>query len=316
MTQRPALALLAALLLLGGGAACRKPKVVKTKAKAPTQVTAAQLLEEGRVLLQHGRWEDGRKQLRYLEENLPNNEVFPTAKLLIADSFFFSGTTGLPEALVEYRSFLNFFPRHPMRDYALYHAALCHYAAIENAERDQASTQKAIEAFQDLLKESPGSVYAVDAKAKILQCWRRIAESELVVGIYYVKSRNYPAAERRIKGLLETYPEYVDRERAYYYLAEAMNRKDVDADLMVQWEKDYLAKMGKDDFRQLSPEELKALREAAVVLADQERAKYKAEARANYQKLVESYPQSVWAGRAKDRLVEMGQKGIQEELDS
>ena len=40
------------------------------------------------------------------------------------------------------------------------------------------------------------------------------------------------------------------------------------------------------------------------------------EARSYYQKLVESYPASPWAARASDRLVEMGQTGLREELDS
>jgi outer membrane protein assembly factor BamD (BamD/ComL family) len=40
------------------------------------------------------------------------------------------------------------------------------------------------------------------------------------------------------------------------------------------------------------------------------------EAKGFYQKLVESYPTSAWAARARDRLVEMGQAGVREELDS
>ncbi|NTV75570.1 MAG: hypothetical protein HGA66_15375, partial [Holophaga sp.] len=44
--------------------------------------------------------------------------------------------------------------------------------------------------------------------------------------------------------------------------------------------------------------------------------KYKEEAKGFYQKLVESYPGSEWAGRANDRLLEMGQTGRKEELDS
>ena len=45
-------------------------------------------------------------------------------------------------------------------------------------------------------------------------------------------------------------------------------------------------------------------------------AGYHAEAKGFYQKLVESYPKSEWAHRAKDRLIEMGTQGVQEELDS
>jgi outer membrane protein assembly factor BamD len=314
MNPRPAHVALVSALLLAGSFGCRKPKTVKQDPKK--QATAASLLADGKLYLQHGRWDEARKQLRFIEENLPNNEVFPETKLLLGDSYFYASTSSLPEALVEYQSFLSYFPKHPMRDYALYHVALCHYASIANAERDQASTRKAIDAFQQLLRESPGSVYVVDVKAKILQCWRRLAESELMVGIFYVKSHHWQGAERRIKGLMETYPEYVDRERAYYFLAEAMNNKEVDPEIMTQWEKDYLAKLGKEDFSKLDKEERAAMVLAGSTLRKEEIAKYRKEARASYQKLVESYPASVWAGRAKDRLVEMGQAGVKEELDS
>ena len=177
------------------------------------------------MYLQNGKWDEGRKMLRSIEERLPYSPEFAKAKLLIADSFFYGSTSTYPEALVEYKSFLNYFPRSERRDYALFRIALCHYASIENAERDQAETRKAMEAFQDLLRDAPGSVYAVDARAKITQCWRRLAESELMVGIFYVNNFNYGPAERRLKELLDTYPDYVDRERAYYYLAEALRKK-------------------------------------------------------------------------------------------
>ena len=158
---RPALTASIALLLLGGGISCRKPKAEASKTQGKT---AASLLAEGEAQLKRGKYEEGRRTLRILEENLPSTPEFPKAKLLIADSFFYGSPTSYPEALVEYQSFLNYFPRHEMRDYALYRSALCHFAAIESAERDQAETRKALDTFQAFLKDSPGSPYAPEAK--------------------------------------------------------------------------------------------------------------------------------------------------------
>jgi outer membrane protein assembly factor BamD len=301
------------LLLLGGAAACRKPKA-KPK-DAPGQ-TATEILREGEINLQNGKWEEGRRILRVIEERLPSSKEFPAAKLMVADSFFFGSTSTYPEALVEYQSFLNYFPRHEKKDYAMYRVALCHYAAIENAERDQSETRKALEAFQALLKEAPGSVYAVDAKAKITQCWRRLAESELMVGIFMVKNYQFASAETRLKTLLETYPEYVDRERAYYFLGEAMRQRPVHTEMIKQFSKDFLAKIGKEDLAKLDKEESAQFAKEFNALVKDEFAKYKEEAKGFYQKLVESYPTSEWAGRANDRLLEMGQAGRKEELDS
>ncbi len=309
--RSPLILPLAAFVMLTG---CKtKPVVVVDPVKGRSAET---LLAEGELKLKRGNWEEGRKTLRIIEEYLPSAPELPRAKLLIADSFFFSGTSDYPLAAVEYQSFLNYFPRHAMRDYALYRIALCHFSAIVDAERDQTETRKALEAFQQLLQEMPGSPYAVDVKSKITQCWRRLAESELMVGIFYVNSSHYAGAEKRIKDLLEAYPEYVDRERAYYYLGEALRNKTVPKLQLEQFQKDVLARIGKDDAEKLTPAEQKQLKDETGTYTKGEVDKYHQEARDYYQKLVESYPRSPLTGRAKDRLIEMGQTNVQEELDS
>ncbi len=301
------------VVLLAATVGCRKPKAKPDPLKGMTSV---QLLEKGEAEIKVGRMDDGRRYLRTIEEQLPFTPEYPRAKVLLADSFFFAASPSYPEALVEYQSFLNTFPRHELRDYALYRVALCHYAGIETAERDQAETRKAIDGFQQLLRESPGSVYVTESKAKIVQCWRRLAEHELVVGIFYVNTFHFPGAEKRLKELLETYPEYVDRERAYFWLGEALRRKVVPFDVVKDWEKARLAKLGAEDGSKLDKDQLKQWQKDYDSWARDEVAKYRQEAKSFYQKLVESYPASTWAARAKDRLVEMGTGGVKEELDS
>ena len=298
-------------LLLGAGLGCRKPKVVD---KIHGQ-TAPELLAKGEALLRKGKWEQGRVNLRLIEEYLPSTPEFPKAKLLLADSYFFGSTNNYPEAQVEYQSFLNYFPRSEKRDYALYHIALCHYASIESADRDQAETKKALETFQQLLKESPGSTYAEQAKIKVTQCWRRIAEHELLVGVFYVNIYNYPAAETRLKGLIETYPEYVDRERAYFFLGEALRKKFISQEVHTQFNKEFLAKFQKKDFAELSPSDLARYKVDFDKFSKEEIVKYREESKGFYQKLVESYTTGEWAARARERLVEMGQRDLKEDLD-
>ncbi|MBK8727556.1 MAG: outer membrane protein assembly factor BamD [Holophagaceae bacterium] len=306
------LSLAAVALALAVSPACRKPK--KTD---PTRgMTAAQLLTQGEAYLKRGKMDDGRRVLRLLEENLPGTPEFPKAKLLLADSYFFDNGNRYAEASVEYASFLNYFPRSEQRDYALYHIALANYSGIASAERDQAQTRKALETFQQLLQEAPGSPYAPDAKAKIVQCWRRLAEHELLVGIFYVKSGWFPGAEKRLKGLMETYPEYVDRERAYYWVAEALRQKFVPPSDSQEFQRSYYQRVNKTPKDLLNKAETAQLQKEFNAFEKVELAKYREEAKNYYQKLVESYPNSEWTGRAKDRLLEMGTRGVKLELDS
>jgi outer membrane protein assembly factor BamD len=289
------------LALLTSVTGCKKmPKNVALRNRS-----AAKLLADGESALKQGKWEEGRKTLRLIEENMPSSPEFANAKLLIGDSFFFNEEPSYPEAAVEYRNFLSYFPRHELRDYALYHIALCHYSAIENAERDQTETRLAIAAFQDLIQQAPGSPYVFDSKAKITQCWRRLAESELMVGIFYVNSRYYGGAEKRIKVLLETYPEYVDLERAYFYLGEAMRKKLVRSAQLEPLQKDFLARTGKDDLKQLTRAEEDQLEQEIETFKQEEVNKYRLEAREHYQKLIESYPNSPWTKKARKMMVEL-----------
>jgi outer membrane protein assembly factor BamD len=314
--HRNILLITTAALLLSAGLACKKPTTGKPKDKENAVFTSAQLLIKGENELKRKKWEEGRKTLRFLEENLPGTPEFPKAKLLLGDSFFFANTSSYPEALVEYEGFLNYFPRHEKRDYVLYHIALCHYASIESAERDQTETRKALAAFNRLLEEAPGSAYAVDARAKVLQCWRRLAESELQVGIHYVNAYHFGGAEKRLKDLLTTYPEYVDRERAYFYLGEALRLKLVPPEVIDKFQKDFMARIQKDDAKQFTKAELDQFKVELEKLMKDEVAKYREEAKGYFQKLVESYSTSPLAGRARDRLLEMGQGHVKEELDS
>lgn len=303
-----ALTLLAALAGLGLG--CRKPKAVDKG------VQASELLATADKQMKQGKFAEARVTLRHLEQYLPGSPEFPKAKLMLGDSFFFQASPSYPEAEVEYASFLNYFPRHELRDYALYHRALCHFSSIESAERDQAETRKALQGFQQLIAESPGSPYAGETRAKILQCWRRIAEHELIVGVFYVNTYFYPGAERRLKALLETYPDYVDRERAYFYLGEAMRQRLLADEELLQFNKDYAVKLQKPDLKDLNKEQLAQYTKDFEVFSKEKVAGYRAEAKSYYQKLVESYPGSEWARRAADRLVTMGTSGVKEELDS
>jgi outer membrane protein assembly factor BamD len=137
-----------------------------------------------------------------------------------------------------------------------------------------------------------------------------------MVGIFYVNSFNYGPAEKRLKGLLETYPDYVDRERAYFFLAEALRMKKLQPDQIKAFQEGFLTKVEKEDMAKLSSAESLQYQAELKQLTDREIAKNRVEAKSYYEKLVESYPTSPWAARASDRLVEMGQAGLREELDS
>ena len=282
----------------------------------PQKVNAAQLFHSAQESASAGKWAEARTSLKQIEQYFPGSKEFPKAKLLMADSFFFEDNPSYPEAEVEYESFLNYFPRSESRDYVLYQIALCQYASIENAERDQAPTLKAIKSFERLITETPGSVYISDARAKMNQCNRRLAEHELVIGLLYLNTYHFSGAERRLKMMLEQYADYADLERAYYYLAEALRQKAPTALEIEAFQKEQLNAMGKESWDTVSVADQEKSLKALGEWIGQQREMYIKESKTYYQKLTESYPNSDWGRKAKDRLIELGTSITKLELDS
>ena len=240
---------------------------------------ARELLTKGEAYCHKGRWEEGRDMLRYIEDYLPSSPELPLAKLTLADSFFFGPNKSYPEAILEYTNYLKIFPNSSKKDYVLYHIGLCRYASIGEIECDQTETKNAMEAFKNLLTEVPSSMYTADASAKILICRQRLAETELRVGIYYIKIFKYEPAEKRLRDLLDNYYDCVDHKRVYFFLAEALYKNG--------------KKAGKASLKSASGLNSKSI------------DNYLLEAKSYYKKLTEEYPTSRFAAKANKRLIKI-----------
>ena len=265
--------------------------------------SAGELLTEGENCLYQKKWSKGRDLLQHIEAHLPSSPEFATAKLTLADSFFFESKASYPEAIMHYTDYLTLFPESQKKDYALFHIGLCLCASINKVERDQTNTIKTIEAFENLLKEVPNSIYAADAQAKIEICKRQLAETDLRVGITYVRSFNYEAGEKRINYALDTHKNHLDRKRAYFFLAEAIYKGCL--------------KMNKDKNSKRA-NKVTTTKDANTSLQQelQHTNNRMSEARAYYEKLIKDYPSTIWAIRANDRLMQMGQVGLPNKIDN
>lgn len=255
--------------------------------------SAGELLTESEKYIYQKKWSEGRNLLQYIEAHLPSSPEFATAKLALADSFFFESKASCPEAIMHYTDYLTLFPESQKKDYALFHIGLCLYTSINKVERDQTNTIKTIEAFENLLKEVPNSIYAADAQAKIEICKRQLAETDLRVGIAYVRSFHYEAGEKRINYALDTHKNYVDHKRAYFFLAEAIYKSCLKANKVTT------TKNTNTSLQQ----ELQHTNNRI------------SEAKTYYEKLIKDYPSSVWAIRANDRLIQMGQVNLPNNID-
>ena len=181
------------------------------------------LLELGQKELEDHDWTDARNYCQQLLDTYPRSQLAGDARICIADSYFHQkGAGNVVLAIAEYRDFLTFFPNHPRADYAQYQVALGYYNQIKGSDRDQEPTQTAVEELNTLIELYRNSLYAEEGRALLNECFERLAAHEFEVGRFYLKTRKWcRGAIPRLKGVIESYPDYSKSDEVFYYLGEA-----------------------------------------------------------------------------------------------
>jgi outer membrane protein assembly factor BamD len=116
---------------------------------------------------------------------------------------------------------VQLYPTDPDAAYAQYIIGLSHFRQIRDVTRDQRDSRRAIEAMEELVQRWPESEYVDDAQAKIRYARDQIAGKEMQVGRYYLERREYIAAIKRFRNVVEYYSNTNQVEEALARLTEA-----------------------------------------------------------------------------------------------
>jgi outer membrane protein assembly factor BamD len=95
-------------------------------------------------------------------------------------------------------------------------------------QRDPGPIQKALEGFEKLRKDFPGSRYDGPAFEKIQECHDHLAQMHLFVGQFYYRRGSYLAAAHRFEQIMKLYPDKSVAPDALYFLA--LSYHDLGAD--------------------------------------------------------------------------------------
>lgn len=112
--------------------------------------------------------------------------------------------------------FIRTYPRHPHIDYAHYLKAVINFdrnisfftrlARTDISSRDLNGPQQSLNDFNEVIRRYPNSIYAQDARQRMVYLRNQLARHERNVGLYYLRAGAYIAAANRGKYLIETYP--------------------------------------------------------------------------------------------------------------
>ncbi|CAN5310239.1 outer membrane protein assembly factor BamD [soil metagenome] len=112
--------------------------------------------------------------------------------------------------------FIRTYPRHPHIDYAYYLKAVINFdrnvtllgrlARLDAAERDLNGPMTSMNDFNEVIRRYPNSIYAQDARQRMVYLRNELARHELSVGLYYFHRGAWVSALNRGQYLIETYP--------------------------------------------------------------------------------------------------------------
>ncbi len=124
------------------------------------------------------------------------------------------------QAIQSAQRFLSIHPGNKEAPYAYYLIAMCYYEQISDVDRDQAITDQAKTALNEVNRRFPGTDYAADARLKLDLVNDHLAGKDMEIGRYYEKSGKWLAAQLRFQNVVEKYPTTSHAPEALYRLTE------------------------------------------------------------------------------------------------
>lgn len=187
-------------------------------------LTKEQAYQRGEEQFERRKWTRARSYFTHVYENYPNDAMGRRALLRIADTYYEDGdAVNLVEAQYKYRDFINRYPTSEQADYAMLRIAMCSFKQMERPDRDQTKTKETVEKFDDMLRTFPKSALRPEAEARRLDALNRLARHEHLVARFYIKRGSNNAALQRLNYLVDTYPQYNERDGAFYDLGTALS---------------------------------------------------------------------------------------------
>jgi outer membrane protein assembly factor BamD len=171
------------------------------------------LYELAHKALKSGNYKDAVAYYEQLEARFPFSNPARQAQLDLMYAYY---KDRQPESAIDQADqFIRENPTHPRVDYAYYIKGLVWFERNRNflerwfnadlSQRPPIDARKSFQAFQTLVQRYPNSLYAADARQRMIYLRNRLADYEVHVARYYLKRGAYVGAINRAKYALENY---------------------------------------------------------------------------------------------------------------
>jgi outer membrane protein assembly factor BamD len=183
------------------------------KNKRDNRSGAEELYERGTKSMNSGNARNAIGYFENLEARYPFSNQAKQAQLNLIYCYYKNGDSeAATDATVQFE---RENPTHSRVDYALYMRGLANFRGqrtgfhklfrLNLAKRPPVQARESFSAFSRLIQRYPNSVYAPDARQRMIFLRNRLAEHENFVASYYFKRGAYVAAANRAKYSLENF---------------------------------------------------------------------------------------------------------------
>ncbi len=180
--------------------------------------TAQELAWDGMDAYENGDYKKAIDKFQNLKDYYPFSKYAILAELKIADAHY--RREEYEDAIFAYENFEQLHPRNEAIPYVIYQIGRCYYDRINTPDREQTSAQKALEAFQRLVKQFPRDQYSTRAAGHIKTAQKSLAGQAYVVGVFYYNTKHYKAALHRFMSIISDYPDVGYHQKALEYIAK------------------------------------------------------------------------------------------------
>ncbi|MAW85848.1 MAG: outer membrane protein assembly factor BamD [Phyllobacteriaceae bacterium] len=216
-TLRPAFfALACAPFLLAG---CSSDDDIDLSTYVEQTEPADQLYNQGLANLEAGRLGEASAKFAAVDRQHPYSEF--ARKSLVMNAFTQYRQGNHEDSINSAKRYLTLYPNTDESAYAQYIVGLNYFRQVRNVTQDQRETKLMIQAMNEVVERWPDSEYAPDAESKIRFGRDQLAGKEMQVGRYYLERREYIAAIKRFRAVVEEFSNTRHVEEALARLTEA-----------------------------------------------------------------------------------------------
>ena len=169
--------------------------------------------------LDTGDMKNASKKLQEIDKEHPYSEY--SRRSLVLQTYIDYRKGKYEDAVNTGKRYVSLYPGDPDAAYAQYLVGMSYFRQIPDIGRDQTTTQRAYQAFNEVVERYPESEYVEDSRTKMRICLDQIAGKDMLTGRYYLERREYLAAINRFRNVVEKYQTTRHVEEALARLTES-----------------------------------------------------------------------------------------------